>query len=261
VESTISSERRAPTGYGRSRASPPWVSRGSSICATTAIRNSSRSGRWRATATSRAPTARRWLTGCSCQVLPNRQCGRSSDGWIFMRRSPQPRPSISEPRPFLLRAVLAFVRDARSCPGVLRIALLGSLVTAKTVPKDADVLVTIGSNTNLDLLARAGRRLKGTAQTINLGADVFLAEESGTYIGRICHYRECWRRVACRALNCGRRDHINDDLQIVTLAANLIAAPPVELWPVLIRRERVPPDVAQVLLAELEKDGTNAMLR
>jgi hypothetical protein len=75
----------------------------------------------------------------------------------------------------LLRAVLAFVRAARSSPGVLRIALLGSLATDKPVPKDADVLVTIDAAMDLSSLARFGRRLKGTAQTINLGADIFLA--------------------------------------------------------------------------------------
>ncbi len=54
-----------------------------------------------------------------------------------------PRPSVPDPRRHLLKAVLGFVRAARSTPGVLRIALLGSLATDKTVPKDADVLVTI----------------------------------------------------------------------------------------------------------------------
>jgi hypothetical protein len=46
-------------------------------------------------------------------------------------------------------------------------------------PKDADVLVTIDDTMDLDELARAGRRLKGSAQTINLGADIFLADASG----------------------------------------------------------------------------------
>ena len=45
---------RAPTASGRSRATPRPASRASSTCATTATRNSSRSGRWRATAISRA---------------------------------------------------------------------------------------------------------------------------------------------------------------------------------------------------------------
>ena len=43
--------RRAPTASGTRRATPRPASRACSICATTAIRNSSRCGRWRATAT------------------------------------------------------------------------------------------------------------------------------------------------------------------------------------------------------------------
>jgi hypothetical protein len=58
------------------------------------------------------------------------------------------------------------VRAARTCPGVLRIALVGSLVASKAIPKDADVLVTINGTMDLDELAHAGRRFKGSAQTI-----------------------------------------------------------------------------------------------
>src|SRR5438067_10020288 len=100
-------------------------------------------------------------------------------------RSSSPITSVAEPRRALLLAVRSFVRAARICPGVLRIALVGSLATNKAIPKDAD--------------ARAGRRLKGFAQTINLGADIFLADPTGRYLGRICHYRECHPRVACLA--------------------------------------------------------------
>ena len=71
------------------------------------------------------------------------------------------------PRVKLLQAVLAFVRAARDCPGVPRIALVGSLATAKTLPKDADVLVTIKDGLDLGPLAALGRRLKGAAQQIN----------------------------------------------------------------------------------------------
>jgi hypothetical protein len=151
--------------------------------------------------------------------------------------------------------VFTFVRAARSSPGVLRISLLGSLATKKPVPKDADVLVTIDAAMDLSSLACFGRRLKGTAQTINLGADVFLADESDHYMGRICHYRECHPRVTCRALQCGRRQHLNDDLQIVTLSPALISAPPIDLWPRIVRRCAVPPDT-EALLAELENDET-----
>ena len=102
-------------------------------------------------------------------------------------RTLAPRPSVPNPRPHLLNAVLSFVLAARSTPGVVRIALLGSLATDKPVPKDAGVLVTIDAAMDLDPLARLGRRLQGTAQTINLGADIFLADAAGRYMGRICH--------------------------------------------------------------------------
>ena len=175
------------------------------------------------------------------------------------RPPPGPRPSIAEPRPHLLKAVLAFVRSARLCHGVLRIALVGSLATGKPVPKDADVLVTLDGVDDLGPLARLGRRLQGEAQHINLGADIFLADTGDRYIGRICHYRERFPRVLCRALNCGRRQHLNDDLQIVTLAPGLIAAPPVELWPRIVRRTDVPADVERELLAALAKDGIGSI--
>jgi len=71
------------------------------------------------------------------------------------------RPSVPEPRHHLLRAVLSFVRAARSAPGVHGIALLGSLATAKPVPKDADVLVTIEADIDLSSLARISRASKG----------------------------------------------------------------------------------------------------
>jgi hypothetical protein len=161
---------------------------------------------------------------------------------------------VADPRRHLLEAVLAFVRAARSTSGVRRIALLGSLTTDKPVPKDADVLVTIAAAMNLDPLARLGRRLKGTAQTINLGADIFLADEAGRYMGRICHYRECHPRAACRALSCGLRQHLNDDLQIVTLSPTLVTAPPIDLWPRVVARCAVPADTQALLVARLDDE-------
>jgi hypothetical protein len=172
------------------------------------------------------------------------------------RPPPGPRPSILDPRPHLLAAVLGFVREARSLPGVLRIALVGSLATDKPIPKDADVLVTIHADMDLSPLARLGRRLKGTAQKINLGGNIFLVDEISRYIGRICHYRECHPRRLCRAQHCGRREHLNDDLHVVTLSPQLIAAPPIDLWPRIARRVAVPDDTEALLVSELEKDAT-----
>ena len=176
-----------------------------------------------------------------------------------MRRMPRhrpcdPSPLVVEPRRPLLLWAYSFVWAARLCPGVRRIALLGSMTTAKAVPKDVDLLVTIERTIDLTQLARAGRRLKGLAQTINLGADIFLADTAGHYFGRICQYRECHSRAACRAQHCGLRAHLNDDLQVVTLSKDLLASPPIELWPKVIRRLAVPADLEEILLSKLERD-------
>ena len=125
------------------------------------------------------------------------------------------------------------------------------LTTTKAMPKDADVVMIDGAM-DLANLARAGRRLKGNVQTINLGADIFLADDGGRYLSRICHYRECRPRRACLAEHCGRREPLNDDFHVVTLSNEQLAAPPIELWPNIVRRVMVPPDIEAILLTELE---------
>src|SRR5258708_34641359 len=92
-------------------------------------------------------------------------------------RKPAPRPSVADPRGHLLSAGLAFVRAAQATPGVRRIALLGSRATDKPAPKDADELVTIDATMDLDPLSRFGRRLKATARTITMVADIYLADK------------------------------------------------------------------------------------
>jgi len=156
-------------------------------------------------------------------------------------------------RAFLLEGVLRFITSAMGLPGVSRIAMFGSLTTNKPVPKDADVLVTVDPAMDLSRLAEAGRALKGHGQTRNSGADIFLADPEGTYIGRICHWRECrfGIRLACRAQHCGRREFLHDDLQVVALAPALVAAPPIELWPTVVRRVAVPADVEAIVLGPL----------
>jgi predicted nucleotidyltransferase len=86
----------------------------------------------------------------------------------------------------LLDALRRCVLAARQIAGVRRIALLGSIVTAKQNPKDIDVLVVVADDADLTPVARCARRLQGQAQGLNRGADVFLADEQGAYIGRTC---------------------------------------------------------------------------
>ncbi|KRA61373.1 hypothetical protein ASD89_05060 [Caulobacter sp. Root656] len=166
-----------------------------------------------------------------------------------------PRPSVADPHSVLLSAALDFVREARSCPEVLRIALVGSISTSKPIPKDVDLLVTLADHTDLTSLAQGARRLKGRAGAINLGADIFLCDGGGRYLGRVCGFRECHPRTACEGLQCGSGRRLKDDLHAVTLDRSLILAPPIELWPVVKRRVAVPDDVERLLLAALERDA------
>src|SRR2546426_11260035 len=91
---------------------------------------------------------------------------------------------------------------------------------------------------------------RGT-QGFNRGADVFLADEQGTYIGRTCHWKHCRPgvRQACDALHCGRRPYLHDDLEAIHLNANVVRTPPVTIWPVVERRIELPPDVEKVVAA------------
>ncbi len=145
----------------------------------------------------------------------------------------------------LLNESVRFVHEAGRVPGVVRIALVGSVTTAVPEPKDIDFLVTVAASCDLAVLAVHSRGLKGRLQAHNLTADIFLADESGQYVGRVCRWRECrpGKRTACEAQHCGRRPHLCDDLQVVDLGADLVAAPPLELWPALLRRGPLPADV------------------
>jgi hypothetical protein len=171
-----------------------------------------------------------------------------------------PQPSLHDERSareFLLDEVLAFVGRARICPGVRRIAMVGSLLTDNPGPKDADVMVSVDAGADLVSLARAGRGLKGRAQQCNLGADIFLCDPDGRYVGRICKYKECAPgiRVSCRADWCGRRPHLCDDLHDLTLPAAVTVTPMLELWPAVVRRGAIPADVEERVVGRLIGGG------
>ena len=151
----------------------------------------------------------------------------------------------------LLDGLRRFVASVRQKAGVGRIAILGSIVTTKPDPKDVDVLVVVADDADLAPLATFARRLQGHAQSFNRGADVFLADEGGTYIGRTCHWKDCRPGVrrSCDALHCGWRPYLHDDLDAIRLNSTLILSPPVTLWPYVERRGQLPPDVEEVVAA------------
>lgn len=189
-----------------------------------------------------------------------------ADHGIEPAEVPQPAAEDEEeketPRPRLLDEVVVFVRAAGRIPGVTRIALIGSLTTDKRDPKDADLLVTVADDADLTPLATAGRKLQGHAQNFGRGGEVFLADPHGRYLGRTCPWKRCGPgiRASCDALHCGRRPYLHDDLREIKLVDELVAEPPLELWPQIVARTPVPDDVAervlqpiQELLAEREK--------
>ena len=151
----------------------------------------------------------------------------------------------------LLDGLRRFVASVSQIAGVRRIAILGSIVTDKPDPKDIDLLVVVADDADLAPLATCARRLRGHAQSFNRGADVFLADERGTYIGRACHWKDCRPgvRQSCDALHCGRRPYLHDDLDAIRLNSTLVLSPPVTLWPYVERRRQLPPDVEEVVAA------------
>jgi hypothetical protein len=162
-----------------------------------------------------------------------------------------------EIRTTLLSAALTFVQNASFLHGITRMALIGSITTSKTNPKDIDLLVSITDEMDLAPLATLGRKLLGKTQAINHGTDVFLADQKHEYLGRICLWKTCAPgvRQRCDAQHCGLRAYLHDDLQAIRLKRSLIAEPPIELWPQEIVRVSVPEDVEIFLLNPLRASG------
>jgi hypothetical protein len=153
-------------------------------------------------------------------------------------------------RAFLIAESFRFIERIVSIPGVRRIAMLGSLLTFKANPKDVDLLITVDDEADLTALAKSARRLKGIAQSKNKGADVFLANVAGKYIGRICHWSRCGPqfRVTCDARNCGVREYLHDDLDDINLDPLLVKNPPLEIWPSVVYRQLVASDLSPFLV-------------
>ena len=151
-------------------------------------------------------------------------------------------------RALLLRHARGFIHKASNIEGVERIALIGSFLTDKDEPKEIDLLVTIAETADVEALAQAGRKLKGRCQGHNAGADIFLCNREGKYLGRTCSYRECHPRVACLGRQCHLGTKIKDDFDDVKLSTKLTRNQGLVLWPSVIKRVQIPEDVDKVLI-------------
>ena len=157
----------------------------------------------------------------------------------------QPLPPLLDrgTRLHLLAGGIEFVIRVHRLSGIERVALIGSMAESKKEPKDIDFLLTITGEADLKAIASAGRKLKGHAQQLNRGADIFLSDPSGRYLGRTCPWRECAPgiRRACEAEHCGR--YLYDDLHLVTLSREVVTDPPAVIWPNPQAIASVPEDV------------------
>lgn len=131
--------------------------------------------------------------------LTRKQIWKRTADTTFEPTAMHPADRVSH-RAELLAAAVSFVRAVRAISGVREISLVGSMVTSRANPKDIDFLVRITDEMDVAVLARYGRQLQGRAQQCNRGADIFLADERGQYLGRTCHWKDCRPGVRRAAL-------------------------------------------------------------
>ena len=113
---------------------------------------------------------------------------------VMIRRL-APKGEPESVRRFLLSEVLRFAECARECPGVRRIALVGSLARDKDDPKDADVLVTVDEDATSPVWPRPDDDSRGGLKFEIKGPTSFLpihlavtsvASAIGASAGRVC---------------------------------------------------------------------------
>jgi hypothetical protein len=86
----------------------------------------------------------------------------------------------------LLAGLVRLVQGARTIPGVCQISPVAPIRRRRRILRTSTCWWWCSDGADLVLLARHARRLQGHAQSLNRGADVFLANERSEYIGRTC---------------------------------------------------------------------------
>jgi hypothetical protein len=163
-------------------------------------------------------------------------------------------------REIYLQEVKLFTDKVKTIDGVIRIAMIGSLTTYKSEPKDIDMLLTIEDDLDLSRLAKITRQMNGHVQAYNHNAEVFLSNPQYDYIGRICHWKDCGPgiRASCDAMHCGLREYLHDDFGSVELEKSLIINPPIVLWPEVKISSDIPWDLTKNLLINDNSDDNSA---
>lgn len=127
----------------------------------------------------------------------------------------------------LRNAAKTFAGKVAGVKGIREVALCGSVVTADPYPNDIDIAIVIDALADLPAIARAARQISSTYH----GWEVFVLRADRTYLGRICHRKQCPTQTArCDQADRGAVPHLGN-LADFDFDPFLFLAPPIEiLW-------------------------------
>lgn len=131
----------------------------------------------------------------------------------------------SQRRKRLLLAAQEFAEKVKGIPGVCEVVLCGSMVTEDPYPNDVDLAIVIESLENLPKIAKCARQISSTYH----GWEVFVFKPDRSYVGRICHRRDCPTQTArCENADCGQTPFLGN-MQGFRFDPKLFLAPPIRL--------------------------------
>jgi hypothetical protein len=104
----------------------------------------------------------------------------------------------------MLEGVEQFAEKLRRCSSVIEVGLAGSLASDDEYPNDIDAVVFLDQFDELSAIARSARQMA----PVSASWEVVVFTGDLRYLGRVCHYKECWRRAACGDKRCGTYPHI-----------------------------------------------------
>lgn len=104
------------------------------------------------------------------------------------------------------KAATLFAERAKNVASVEEVVLCGSMAAGDPDPRDIDLAVVLSNLDELSQLARFCRQIS----SITHAWEVFVFNRDRTYLGRICHKRECPARYPCDAMDCGKAPHLRN---------------------------------------------------
>jgi len=97
-----------------------------------------------------------------------------------------------------------FAEKAQKLPGVLEVAIVGSVAGNDPYQNDLDMAVIVRKLDEITTIAKHARQMSGHYR----GWDIFLFDEGLKPLGRVCHCRECpGQSTDCLAPGCGQPPH------------------------------------------------------